>query len=207
MIVCPLVIFKDPSRHLRSWRSRALSARARTAPDGRMDSVSHGSGGIDPPPEYRSSYSRLPILLSPAPSKHQLQEYRSTVLQVLEAAGLRPLVERRDVHQRPPRVSRTAHPISMPSTPSSSPQPTAASLPRTLRRGGRPGHSRCTNRNKWMLNLSSSWPTRKAYSRAWSPRPWRRTRQDCYKSFAPRTLSSNPSRMPPPEHSPHGTST
>eukprot|EP00962_Isochrysis_galbana_P019322 scaffold5623_cov162-Isochrysis_galbana.AAC.1 len=58
-----------------------------------MDSVSHGSGGIDPPPEYRSSYSRLPTLLSPAPSKHQLQEYRSTVLQVLEAAGLRPLVE------------------------------------------------------------------------------------------------------------------
>eukprot|EP00962_Isochrysis_galbana_P018823 scaffold5458_cov131-Isochrysis_galbana.AAC.2 len=26
------------------------------------------SGGIDPPPEYRSSYSRLPILLSPAPT-------------------------------------------------------------------------------------------------------------------------------------------
>ena len=93
LIVCPLVIFKDPSRHLRSWRSCASSARARTAPNGRMDSVSHGSGGIDPPPEYRSSYSRLPILLSPAPSKHQLQEYRSTVLQVLEAAGLRPLVE------------------------------------------------------------------------------------------------------------------
>eukprot|EP00962_Isochrysis_galbana_P010486 scaffold2899_cov106-Isochrysis_galbana.AAC.3 len=41
LIVCPLVIFKDPSRHLRSWRSRALSARARTAPNGRMDSVSH----------------------------------------------------------------------------------------------------------------------------------------------------------------------
>eukprot|EP00962_Isochrysis_galbana_P025909 scaffold8006_cov113-Isochrysis_galbana.AAC.8 len=82
LIVCPLVIFKDPSRHLRSWRSCALSARARTAPNGRMDSVSHGSGGIDPPPEYRSSYSRLPVLLSPAPSKHQLQEYRSTVLQV-----------------------------------------------------------------------------------------------------------------------------
>eukprot|EP00962_Isochrysis_galbana_P046896 scaffold18992_cov113-Isochrysis_galbana.AAC.7 len=31
LIVCPLVIFKDPSRHLRSWRSRALSARAHTA--------------------------------------------------------------------------------------------------------------------------------------------------------------------------------
>eukprot|EP00962_Isochrysis_galbana_P052711 scaffold24178_cov100-Isochrysis_galbana.AAC.2 len=76
LIVCPLVIFKDPSRHLRSWRSCASSARARTAPNGRMDSVSHGSGGIDPPPEYRSSYSRLPVLLSPAPSKHPLQEYR-----------------------------------------------------------------------------------------------------------------------------------
>eukprot|EP00962_Isochrysis_galbana_P035009 scaffold11930_cov168-Isochrysis_galbana.AAC.2 len=36
LIVCPLVIFKDPSRHLRSWRSCASSARARTAPNGRM---------------------------------------------------------------------------------------------------------------------------------------------------------------------------
>eukprot|EP00962_Isochrysis_galbana_P022765 scaffold6813_cov123-Isochrysis_galbana.AAC.1 len=37
--------------------------------------------------DFPSFYRRHPQ------SKHQLQEYRSTVLQVLEAAGLRPLVE------------------------------------------------------------------------------------------------------------------
>eukprot|EP00962_Isochrysis_galbana_P008452 scaffold2333_cov118-Isochrysis_galbana.AAC.2 len=78
-----------------------------------MDSVSHGSGGIDPPPEYRSSYSRLPILLSPAPSKHQLQEYRS--IRFCKYLRLQAF-DRSSKGCAPVTSSRTAHPISMPST-------------------------------------------------------------------------------------------